>query len=249
MKKIMFASLILVLLGALIMPGIVAPAPAQAWSGTMTCSVTDLTFRVYAGVPTYLMGFIPLDDGQTLTLTHAGGGIAGWTASDDAGWLHESLLVGILSGSGHNDVTVRVNTDGMTVGTHTATITFKITTCGTQTITVPVTVDVIEPAIMGPLGIGVDKDLFKGISGAAVIDEELNEYSGLVTNLLTNPDDPMDMQAIETDGSFNMSMTMKNVSGVMKITGGTLTINRWCGIWHRQACSPFRRSVADPRRL
>jgi len=64
MKKIMFASLILVLLGALIMPAIAVSAPVAAWSGTVTCDPTALSFRVYVGVPTYLWGFIPLDDGR-----------------------------------------------------------------------------------------------------------------------------------------------------------------------------------------
>jgi len=226
MKKAFLVSLIVVLLGALIVPAVVAPEPAAAWSGTVTCSADSLHFRVYAGVPTYLLGFIPLDDGQTLTLKHAGGGIAGWTVSDNAGWLNENLLFGVISGSGTNDIVVRVNTDGLTVGTHTATITFKLTTCGTTTITVPVTVDVIEPMVMGPLGIGADNELLKNILGDDTVQTE-NEYSGFVVNLLTNPDDPMDMQGIQTDGSWNLMIQFGEVTlgSFMPFTGGTLTIN------------------------
>jgi hypothetical protein len=225
MKKVFLASLIVVLLGALIVPGIVAPAPAAAWSGTVTCSADSLHFRVYSGVPTYLLGFIPLDDGQTLTLTHAGGGIAGWTVSDNAGWLNENLLFGVISGSGSSDIIVRVNTDGLDVGTQTATITFKLTTCGTTTITVPVTVDVIEPTVMGPLGIGVDKELLKNIVGGDILETE-NAYSGLVLNLLTNPADKMDMQAIETDGCWNLSIQCgAEIAGKgIPIAAGALTI-------------------------
>jgi len=203
MKKVFLLSLAIMLLVAALVPAIATPKSAEAWSGTATCSPTSLSFRVYSGVPTYLLGFIPLDSGQTLTITHAGGGIAGWTVSDNAGWLNEDLLFGVISGTGHSHVTVRVNTDGLAAGTYTATITFKLTTCGTKTITVPVTVDVIEPKILGPLGIGADKDLSKNFAGGDVLAAE-NEYSGLTVNLLTNPDNMMDMQAIETDGSWDL---------------------------------------------
>jgi hypothetical protein len=185
---------------------------------------------VYAGVPTYLLGFIPLDDGQTLTLTHAGGFLesAGWTVTDDAGWLNEDPLLGVVGCIDRNqDVTVRVNTDGLAAGTYTATITFKFTTCATKTITVPVTVNVIEPRILGPLGIGIDKDLLKGISGAPAVAAE-NEYEGLTVQLLTNPEDMMDMQAIETDGCWDLVFQrgdeLEGGGGVFLITGGTLNI-------------------------
>jgi hypothetical protein len=217
MKKVFLFSLIMVLLGALIVPAIAAPAPVSAWSGTVTCDPGELYFRVYEGVPTYLLGFIPLEEGQKLTLTHEGSGIAGWTVSDNAGWLNENLLFGVLSGSGHSHVTVRVNTNGLAAGTYTATITFKFTTCATKTITIPVTVDVIEPKVMGPLGIGIDR----------IFGEE-DEYGGLVTNLLTNPDDAMDMQAIETDGWWNLKLQRGDEIpelGYAPLTGGTFTVN------------------------
>jgi len=208
-----------VLLGALVVPAIAAPQPVSAWSGTVTCSATDLHFRVYAGVPTYLLGFIPLDDGQTLTLTHTGGFLesAGWTVTDDAGWLNEDPLLGVVGCIDRNqDVTVRVNTDGLVAGTYTATITFKFTTCATKTITVPVTVDVIEPKIMGPLGIGM----------LNIFDTSTENYGGLAVQLLTNPDNAMDMQAIETDGCWNLVLQRGDEipgSGQM-LSGGTLDI-------------------------
>jgi len=236
MKKIMFASLILVLLGALIMPAIAVSAPVAAWSGTVTCAPTSLSFRVYVGVPTYLWGFIPLDDGQVLTLTHDGAmwETAGWTEKSSAGWLTASDsvtglnygTVGILQPNGY--VTMRVNTDGLTAGTLTATATFTFTTCATKTIVVPVTVDVIQPMVMGPLCIGIDEDLLKGAMDEETFAEE-NNYTGLTTQLLTNPDNVMDMQAIETDGDWSMVLMggIVNEDGSININpvGSVLTIN------------------------
>ena len=233
MKKLMFASLILVLLGALIMPAIAVSVPVAASSGTVTCAPTELHFRVYVGVPTYLWGFIPLTDGQTLTVKHANGNwwdglIAGWTLADDASWLTESLMVGIVSGSGSQDTVVRVNTDGLTAGTYTATITFTVTTAATTKIYVHVIVDVIQPQVMGPLCIGVDKALLKNAMGEATFAAE-NNYTGLTTQLLTNPDNIMDMQAIETTGTWSMLLKggLVNEDGSINVNtdGSILTVN------------------------
>jgi hypothetical protein len=232
MKKIMFASLILVLLGALIMPAIAVSAPVAAYSATVTCNPTALHFRVYVGVPTYLWGFIPLDDGQVLTITHDQKNLesAGWTLSDDASWLQESMTAGVVGCvlfPKSESTTVRVNTDGLTAGTLTATITFTFTTCGTKTITVPVTVDVIQPMVMGPLCIGVDEDLLKGAMDEDTFAAE-NNYTGLTVQLLTNPADMMDMQAIETTGSWSMLLKggIVNADGSININtdGSILTI-------------------------
>jgi hypothetical protein len=232
MKKVMFASLILVLLGALIMPAIAVSAPIAAWSGTVTCDQTALHFRVYVGVPTYLWGFIPLDDGQVLTITHDQKNLesAGWTLSDDAGWLTESMTAGVVGCvlfPKSESTTVRVNTDGLTAGTLTATITFTFTTCATTTITIPVTVDVIEPMVMGPLCIGVDEDLLKGIMDEETFAEE-NDYTGFTVQLLTNPDDMMDMQGIKTEGAFDMVLMGGTVyeDGSIDINpGSSISIN------------------------
>jgi hypothetical protein len=227
----MFASLILVLLGALIMPAVAVSAPVAAWSGTVTCDPTALSFRVYVGVPTYLWGFIPLDDGQKLTLTHDGASASttGWHLSDDAAWLQESLTDGTVGClQPHQSTTVRVNTDGLTAGTYTATITFKFYTASTTTITIPVTVDVIQPMVIGPLCIGVDEDLLKGAMDEDTFAAE-NNYTGLTTQLLTNPADMMDMQAIETDGDWSMQLNggIVNADGSININpdGSSLTIN------------------------
>jgi hypothetical protein len=230
MKKIMLASLILVLLGALIMPAIAVSAPVAAWSGTVTCDPTALSFRVYVGVPTYLWGFIPLDDGQVLTLTHDGASASttGWHLSDDASWLKESLTDGTVGCiQPHQSTTVRVDTTDLSAGTYTATITFKFYTASTTTITVPVTVDVIQPAVLGPLCIGVDEALLKGAMDEETFAEE-NNYTGLTLQLLTNPADMMDMQAIETDGSWSMILKggIVNEDGSININtdGSSLTI-------------------------
>ena len=221
MRKLFLFSLVLVLIGLSILPALATPKSAEAWSGTVTCDPGELSFRVYEGVPTYLLGFIPLEDGQTLTLTHAGGFLesAGWTVTDDAGWLNEGPLFGVIGCIDRDqDVTVRVNTDGMAAGTYTATITFKFTTCATQTITIPVTVDVIEPKVMGPLGIGM----------LNILDTSTENYGGFVVNLLTNPDDAMDMQAIETDGCWNLILDRGDPIpelGYTPLNGGTFTVN------------------------
>ena len=232
MKKIMFASLILVLLGALIMPAIAVSVPVAAWSSHVTCSASALEFRVYVGVPTYLWGFIPLEGGQTLTLTSDQKGFlesAGWTVSDDASWLNEDPVLGVVGCiTKSEDVTVRVNTDGLTAGTYTAAITFKFTTCATKTITVPVTVDVIQPQVMGPLCIGVDKALLKNALGKDTFAAE-NNYTGLTTQLLTNPDNVMDMQAIETTGTWSMLLKggLVKADGSIDVNtdGSSLTVN------------------------
>lgn len=219
MKKVILFSLMIVLLAALIMPAISAPKSAEAAGTTVACSpASGLYFRVYEGVPTYLLGFIPLSD-QKLTLTLSGSGISGWTVSDNAGWLNEGKLFGVLSSISSKtrttQVGVSVNSNGLTPGTYTATITFKVTTSNTKTITVPVTVDVIKPDVLGPLCIGIDR-----IFGAE------NEYGGLTTNLLTNPDNMMDMQAIQTDGGWNLLLTYgaTDESGTTEISGGTISV-------------------------
>jgi hypothetical protein len=220
MKKVILFSLMIVLIATLILPAISAPKSAEAAGTTVACSpASGLYFRVYEGVPTYLLGFIPLSD-QKLTLTLSGSGISGWTVSDNAGWLNEGKLFGVLSSISSKtrttQVGVSVNSNGLTPGTYTATITFKITTSNTKTITVPVTVDVITPRVLGPLGIGIDR-----IFGAE------NEYAGLTTNLLTNPDQDkmMDMQAIQTDGWWNLLFQYGDTDEYgTYITGGTLSI-------------------------
>jgi hypothetical protein len=219
MKKVILFSLMIVLIATLILPAISAPKSAEAAGTTVACSpASGLYFRVYEGVPTYLLGFIPLSD-QKLTLTLSGSGISGWTVSDNAGWLNEGKLFGVLSSISSKtrttQVGVSVNSNGMTPGTYTAIITFKVTTSNTKTITVPVTVDVIAPRVLGPLCIGIDK-----IFGAE------DEYGGLTTNLLTNPDDMMDMQAIQTDGGWNLLLQRSESDefGNVFIDGGTFSV-------------------------
>jgi len=218
MKKVILFSLMIVLIATLILPAISAPKSAEAAGTTVACSpASGLYFRVYEGVPTYLLGFIPLSD-QKLTLTLSGSGISGWTVSDNAGWLNEGKLFGVLSSISSKtrttQVGVSVNSNGLALGTHTATITFKITTSNTKTITVPVTVEVIKPDVLGPLCIGIDR-----IFGAE------NEYGGLTTNLLTNPDNMMDMQAIQTDGGWNLLLEYGATDEYgTYIIGGTISV-------------------------
>jgi len=206
MKKVILVSLIVALVSALVLPAVYTPAPVMAGS-SISCTPGELSFRVYQGVPTTLLGFIPLET-QTVTVNSNGG----WTAKDDAGWLS---LFPCLAFSG-GDLSVWVNGD-LDVGTYTATITIT-PFFSSNSVTVPVTVEVIEPKVMGPLGIGM----------LNILDTSTENYGGFVVNLLTNPDDAMDMQAIETDGFWNMVLQRGEEFpdlGYTLLNGGTLTIN------------------------
>jgi hypothetical protein len=227
-KKIIFLSLIIALVGALVIPVISAPAPAEAWSGTVTCEPMELSFVTYVGVPTTLLGFIPLES-QDLILTHDSKGVtAGWTAKDDAAWLNELPCTGIVDTMllKTGKVGVSVNNDGLAAGTYTATITFTFTTAATKTITVPVTLEVRTPKVMGPLCIGLDDDLVKNFLGKDAIGAN-NSYSGTTARLLVNPDDGMDMQALQMDGgkwALDVQRGTADANGNVPIVGGNLTI-------------------------
>jgi hypothetical protein len=228
--KVIFYSLIIALVVALVMPAIVAPAPAEAAGTTMTCTPTSLTFVTYVGVPTTLLGIIPLSS-QQLTLNLAGSGISGWTVTDNAAWLNENLLFGVLSSISSSTRTTKVgisvNNAGLAAGTYTATITFKITTCGTKTITVPVTLVVNEPMVLGPLCIGLDKDLTKNIQKQATF-AATDAYDGITARLLVNASNVMDMQALQMNGgkwAMDIICDIANAQdGVTPVLGGNLTI-------------------------
>lgn len=221
MKKLFLFSLILVLIGVMILPAVAAPKPAEAglFDANIACDPVELSFIHYSGVPETLLGFIPLET-QKVTVTSD----KFWSASDNADWL--TLLATVFPGEGELTVWLNNNVDDLEVGTYTATIT--VTASGlfaSASATIDVTLEVIEPKVMGPLGIGADKDLLQGITGGDVFTEE-NEYGGLVVNLLTNPDDAMDMQAIETDGCWNLNFSLGDAlpNGLIFVTGGTFVI-------------------------
>jgi hypothetical protein len=188
----------------------------------------ELSFVTYVGVPTTLLGFIPLES-QDLILTHDSKGVtAGWTAKDDAAWLNELPCTGIVDTMllKTGKVGVSVNNDGLAAGTYTATITFTFTTAATKTITVPVTLEVRTPKVMGPLCIGLDDDLVKNFLGKDAIGAN-NSYSGTTARLLVNPDDGMDMQALQMDGgkwALDVQRGTADASGNIPIVGGNLTI-------------------------
>ena len=81
---------------------------------------------------------------------------------------------------------------------------------------------------MGPLCIGVDKALLKNALGKDTFAAE-NNYTGLTTQLLTNPDNIMDMQAIETTGTWSMLLKggLVNEDGSINVNtdGSILTVN------------------------
>ena len=228
--KVIFYSLIIALVVALVMPAIAAPASAEAASGTtVTCTPTQLQFVAYVGVPTTLLGIIPLSS-QQLTLNLAGSGISGWTVTDNAPWLNENLLFGVLSSISSSTRTtkvgVSVNDNGLAAGTYTATITFKITTSNTKTISVLVTLVVNTPEVLGPLCIGLDKDLGKNLLGQPAFNVT-DAYSGITAYLLVNASNPMDMQALQMNGgtwSLDIKCGRTRRDGSIMLTGGNLTI-------------------------
>ena len=194
----------------------------------MTCTPTELHFVTYVGVPTTLLGIIPLES-QTLTLTHGDGFLqtAGWTAKDDASWLSELPCFGVVDSTSikTQDVSICVNSDNLAAGTYTATVTFTITTAATKKIVVPVTLEVREPAVLGPLCIGLDKDLTKNLMKQAPF-AATDEYSGITARLLADQQDGS-MQALQMDGgSWNLSIQCgeQQGDGSIWLTGGSLTI-------------------------
>ncbi|MEK6641780.1 MAG: BACON domain-containing carbohydrate-binding protein, partial [Nitrospirota bacterium] len=76
---------------------------------------------------------------QAISVTNTGG-VSNWTVSDNASW----LAVNPASGSGSSTLTASVNTAGLTVGTHTGTLT--VSSAGSSSKTVAVTLTVNAPA-------------------------------------------------------------------------------------------------------
>ncbi|MEA1959359.1 MAG: hypothetical protein U9N44_06870 [Chloroflexota bacterium] len=214
MKKIVIFSLIFALMVVSIAPAIAAPEPAEAGlfdPPTISCDVSELHFHAYVGVPTYLLGFIPLDS-QKVTITNTGGGLLVWKAEDDAGWLDMVVPFGLIGEGKSNTMSVSANNAGLEADTYTTTITISCRGATNNPVTIPVTFEVIEPKVLGPLMIGIVG--------------ETDECRGLTTQLLTNPDDAMDMQAIETDGCWNLIFTRgeEMPDGSQPLIGGTLTV-------------------------
>jgi hypothetical protein len=215
MKKVLLFSLILALVGMTILPAVAVPKSAEAglFDATITCDPVELNFIHYTGVPETLLGFIPLAS-QAVTVTAN----KCWFFEDDADWL--SVGYGsIFGGLGEEaKVWLNNNVDDLEAGTYTATIT--VTASGlfaSASATIDVTLEVIEPKVMGPLGIGM----------LNIFDTSTENYGGFVLNLLTNPDDAMDMQAIETDGCFNLMLQRgEEIPGAgFPLTGGAFTLN------------------------
>lgn len=214
MKKVLLFSLILALVGMTILPAVAVPKSAEAglFDATITCDPVELSFIHYTGVPETLLGFIPLET-QKVTVTSD----KFWSASDNADWL--TLLATVFPGEGELTVWLNNNVDDLEAGTYTATITATASGLfASASATIDVTLEVIEPKVMGPLGIGM----------LNIFDTSTENYGGFVVNLLTNPDDAMDMQAIETDGCFNLMIQRGEETpeiGYTPLTSGTLTIN------------------------
>ena len=89
--------------------------------------------------------FGTVQEGQTRTwtfeITNCGGGTLDWTVSDDHSW----ITVSPTGGTGTGTVTVRINTAGLSPGTHTGTVTVN-SNGGKKTGTVSVNVQTSSPS-------------------------------------------------------------------------------------------------------
>jgi hypothetical protein len=102
---------------------------------------------------------------KTLEICNTGNGTLNWSLEDDAGWLSESPMDGILNETDCEDVTVSVNVAGMPAGDYTAAINFT----GSIGQKVPVSLHIVavaeEEEIPGLLEIAV---LPAGLSASAL---------------------------------------------------------------------------------
>jgi sugar lactone lactonase YvrE len=87
----------------------------------------------------------PQPAAKTVTVSNEGPGLLSYTVSSDAPWLTTSISSGDINGQGSVDITASVDKSGLTIGTHTATLT--IASAG-STQTVAVTLEVLPPSTL-----------------------------------------------------------------------------------------------------
>ena len=123
---------------------------------SLSVSPSSLSFTGSVG------GANPAD--KTLTVTNAGGGTLGYTASDNASW----LAVSPASGSAPGTLTVSVNAAGLGQGTYNGIVTVTASGAGGSPATIPVTFTVSAlppppPGLVGAWG-------FDETSGGSALD-------------------------------------------------------------------------------
>jgi hypothetical protein len=112
------------------------PPPSSPPPPTTNPSASSLTFTGVEGGPN--------PSNQTLSITNTGGGTLNWTASETETWLTLNPTAGTTSIEA-DAITVKVNTTGLTAGTHTATITIADPGATNASQQVPVTLTLTPP--------------------------------------------------------------------------------------------------------
>ena len=129
--------------GVITVSGTELVSGASAFGGDKTVAVSLLvTSAPYIGTAPGSFSFAGALGGidpasQTLSITNAGEGALDWTVSDDASWLTLAPTSGQCT-SETDEVTVSVDLDGVSEGTHTA----SITVAGAGATNTPVTIGV-----------------------------------------------------------------------------------------------------------
>ncbi len=85
----------------------------------------------------------PVPPSQTVTVSNAGGGTLGWTASSNAPW----LVVSPASGTAPFSLAISVNPWNLAAGTYSGTVTVSASGAASQVITVTLTVTAPVPSI------------------------------------------------------------------------------------------------------
>ena len=114
--------------------GYAAGASGPPPPATLSVSPASLTFSGVAG------GASPA--AKTLSIANTGGGTLTFTAGDDAAWLSESPA----GGTAPQDVSVSVDTSGLSAGTYTGTITIDGGSISGSPKTIPVTLTLTPPS-------------------------------------------------------------------------------------------------------
>ncbi len=132
-----------------------------SYSATLTLQMSNAnTVQIPVSVTVIASSSAP----QTVTLTNSGGAQGNWTAllSSNTPWLSLSSMSGTLAAGASTTVNVYVNSESLSAGTYTGSITFAI--AGANSVVVPITVNVGATA-SATLGLAPTSLIFNGIVG------------------------------------------------------------------------------------
>ena len=209
MKRFILIGLALALLGVMAVPALTAPQSASAWwwswwgsqsnNAVIACDTNQLHFSVVQGDIR----------SQHIKIWNDGDGSMSWRVSDYARWLSASPSRGSSRGE-QDDVKVRASTTGLEAGTYHATITVSSSQASNSPLTLPVTLEVVEPNEVGPILLGIER-LWRA-----------DNYWGTAIMLLTG-EELLDIGAITIGDSWKLSLDYgEEAGGVIPVTGGTL---------------------------